>query len=68
MLANVKRAGESVFKTDFEGEDMMGKMLNSPKAAERREFKLFRRLLYRSRHLVHPFRGNSIFPGTEPSN
>lgn len=46
MLANVKGAGKSVFKTDFEGEDMMGKMLNSPKAAESREFKLFRRLSF----------------------
>lgn len=46
MLAKLKGAGEPVIETDFESEDMMGKMLNSPKAAERRKFELFRRLSF----------------------
>ena len=45
VLANVKGAGEPIFETDFPpGSDMMGEILNGPKAAQRMEFELFSRL------------------------
>ncbi|KAG0637275.1 hypothetical protein HOY80DRAFT_1084850 [Tuber brumale] len=45
VLANVKRAGEPCFETDFpSGSDMMGEIMSGPKAAERMEFELFGRL------------------------
>jgi hypothetical protein len=45
VLANVRGAGESQFEHDFPpGSDIMGDILNGPKAAERMEFELFGRL------------------------
>ncbi|KAL0634241.1 hypothetical protein Q9L58_006859 [Maublancomyces gigas] len=45
VLANMKGAGEPVFENDFPpGSDMIGEILDGPKAAERMEFELFTRL------------------------
>ena len=45
VLANMKGAGEPVFEHDFPpGSDIVGDILNGPKAAERMEFELFNRL------------------------
>jgi len=45
VLTNMKGAGESVFEHDFPpGSDMMGYILNGPRAADRMEFELFGRL------------------------
>lgn len=41
----MKGAGEPVFENDFPpGSDMIGEILDGPKAAERMEFELFTRL------------------------
>jgi hypothetical protein len=45
VLANMRGAGEPVFEFDFPpGSDMMGEIMEGPKAAERMEFELFSRL------------------------
>ncbi|KAF1808661.1 hypothetical protein P152DRAFT_462221 [Eremomyces bilateralis CBS 781.70] len=45
VLANMRGAGEPQFEHDFPpGSDMVGDILNGPKAAERMEFELFNRL------------------------
>ncbi|KAL0634242.1 hypothetical protein Q9L58_006860 [Maublancomyces gigas] len=45
VLANMRGAGEPVFETDFPpGSDMMGEIMEGPKAAERLEFEFFSRL------------------------
>ena len=45
VLCNVRGAGEPVLEFDFPpGSNMMGEILNAPKAAERMEFELFTRL------------------------
>ncbi|KAL0639311.1 hypothetical protein Q9L58_001537 [Maublancomyces gigas] len=45
VLANMKGAGEPVFELDFPpGSDMIGEIMEGPKAAERMEFELFSRL------------------------
>ncbi|KAG0643605.1 HNH endonuclease-domain-containing protein [Tuber brumale] len=44
VLTNMKGAGEPCFETDFPpGTDMMGEIMNGPKAGERMEFELFSR-------------------------
>jgi hypothetical protein len=41
----MRGAGESIFERDFPpGSDIVGDILNSPKAAERIEFEIFNRL------------------------
>ncbi len=41
----MRGAGESIFEYDFPpGSDIVGQILNGPKAAERMEFKVFSRL------------------------
>ena len=41
----MKGAGECFFETDFPlGSDIMGQIVNGPRAAERMEFELFGRL------------------------
>ena len=45
VLANMRGAGEPVFEVGFSGGDMMGEIMNGPKAAERMEFELFSRLV-----------------------
>jgi hypothetical protein len=50
VLANVRGSGEPAFECDFPaGSDMIGEIMNSPKAAERMEFELFSRLAVGSR-------------------
>lgn len=45
VLANMRGAGEPVFETDFPpGSDMIGEIVNGPRAAERLEFEFFSRL------------------------
>lgn len=45
VLANMKGTGEPVFEIDFPpGSDMMGEIMEGPKAAERMEYELFSRL------------------------
>ena len=45
VLTNMRGAGEPIFEHDFPpGSDMMGSILEGPKAAERMEFELFNRL------------------------
>jgi hypothetical protein len=45
VLTNMKGAGEPCFEHDFPpGSDIVGDILNGPKAAERMEFELFNRL------------------------
>jgi len=45
VLANMRGAGEPIFEVDFpSGSDMIGQVLNGPRAAERMEFELFNRL------------------------
>lgn len=45
VLANMRGAGELVFECDFlPGSDMMGEIMESPKAGERMKFELFSRL------------------------
>ena len=44
VLANMNGAGESCHETDFPpGSDIMGEIMQGPKAAERMEFELFNR-------------------------
>ena len=44
VLANMRGAGEPCFETDFPpGSDIMGEIMEGPKAAERMEFELFSR-------------------------
>ena len=45
VLANMRGAGEPLFEHDFPpGSDMIGCILEGPKAAERMQFELFNRL------------------------
>jgi hypothetical protein len=45
VLANMRGAGEAHFEHDFPpGSDIVGDVLNGPRAAERMEFELFSRL------------------------
>ena len=45
VLINMRGAGEPVFEHDFPpGSDIMGDIINGPKAAERMEFELFDRI------------------------
>jgi hypothetical protein len=45
VLTNMRGAGEPLFEHDFPpGSDIMGSILEGPKAAERMEFELFNRL------------------------
>jgi hypothetical protein len=45
VLINMRGAGEPLFEHDFPpGSDIMGSILEGPKAAERMEFELFNRL------------------------
>ncbi|KAG9234443.1 hypothetical protein BJ875DRAFT_509595 [Amylocarpus encephaloides] len=45
VLVNMKGAGEPIFEHDFPpGSDMVGSIMESPKAAERMEFEMFSRL------------------------
>lgn len=45
VLANLRGEGEPVFEHDFpSGTDMVGEILEGPKAAEMMEFELFSRL------------------------
>ena len=45
VLINMRGAGEPVFEHDFPpGSDIMGTILEGPKAAERMEFELFSRV------------------------
>jgi hypothetical protein len=45
VLTNMRGAGEPIFEHDFPpGSDMVGTILEGPKAAERMEFELFSRL------------------------
>lgn len=42
VLTNMRGAGEPIFEHDFpSGSDIMGDIINGPKAAERMEFELF---------------------------
>lgn len=44
-MTNIRGAGEPVFEHDFPpGSDIMGSILEGPKAAKRMEFELFNRL------------------------
>ncbi|EFW99391.1 hypothetical protein CMQ_7759 [Grosmannia clavigera kw1407] len=45
VLANMRGAGEPIFENDFPSySDMMGEIMEGPKAAQRMEFELFNRL------------------------
>ena len=45
VLINMRGAGEPIFEHDFPpGSDIVGSILEGPKAAERMEFELFNRL------------------------
>jgi len=47
VLANMRGAGEPIFEHDFPpGSDIMGDIVNGPKAAERMEFEIFDRLAH----------------------
>ena len=44
-MTNIKGTGEPIFEHDFPpGSDIVGNILEGPKAAERMEFELFSRL------------------------
>lgn len=54
----MRGAGELVFETDFPpGFDMMWKILRGPKAAERMEYELFGRLVFKERREWNGYEG-----------